>query len=184
MLHFLDDIVKDLDIGTGFGAMRVAVVVYGEKAAVEISLADTDNLRDLRAAIAGMNYLPNEGANTSSGILLMIHHFEEHDHSYFATKTAVLITGGKSTIDGEATVPSATEAKNKGITVFAIGVTDMIDQQELQLISSDPQLLGVNFFISATFEALEFIVSSVRTHIKGGKLYNIWQPDLCVCTLR
>ena len=48
MLHFLDrHCQRGLDVRAGFGAMRVAVVVYGNKAAVEISLADIGNLRDI-----------------------------------------------------------------------------------------------------------------------------------------
>ena len=170
MISFLDGLIEDLDIGSRFGAMRVGVVVYGNNAVVEISLADIDNLPALRAAIDRINYLPNEGTNTSGGILLMMQQFEEHDRSYFAAKIAVLITDGKSTIDSVDTVASATEAKNRGITVFAIGVTNMVDEEELQLISSDPQLPDVNFFIRPTFEGLESIVSSVGSHIKGGKL--------------
>ena len=170
IIRFLDGIVEDLDIGSGFNAMRVGVVVYGNNAVVEISLADVGNLPDLRAAISGINYLPKEGTNTSGGLLLMMQHFEEHDRSYIATKIAVLITGGKSTIDSVNTVASAIEAKNRGIAVFAIGVTDMVDEKELQLISSNPQFSDVNFFTRPTFESLESIVSSVGSHIKGGKL--------------
>ena len=67
-----DGIVKNLYVGTEFSATRVGVVVYGNKAAVEIALTDIDNLPALRIAIAKIDYLPNQGTNTSGGILLMM----------------------------------------------------------------------------------------------------------------
>ena len=171
MLRFLDGIVKDLDVGTGFGFTRVGVVVYADKAAVEISLSDIDNTPDLRVAISDIDYLPNGGRNISGGILLMMQQFQEHNQPYFATEIAVLITDGQSTIDSEDTIASGIEAKNKGITVFVIGITGNVDYEEIRQISSDPQLLGVNFFISPTFEALEHILDSVRVEFKPGKWY-------------
>ena len=169
MLRFLGGIADDLDVGTAFDSSRVGVVVYGNTATVKISLADIENTPDLRLAIASIDYSPNERSNTSAGILLMMQQFQQQNHGYFAAKIAVLITDGKSTSDSKDTVASAMEAKNKGITVFAIGVTDNIDQEELRQISSDPQILGVNFFLSPNFEALDFMLPSVEAQIKRGK---------------
>ena len=171
MLRFLDGIAKELDVGTGFGSTRVGVVVYGNKALVEISLTDIDNMPDLHAAIAGIDYLPNEGSNTSDGILLMMQQFQKHNRGYFAREIAVLLAHGLSTIDSEDTIASAVLAKNKGITIFAIGVTDNIHHEELRQISSDPQLIGVNFFISPTFDGLDYILANVEAQMKLGKLY-------------
>ena len=93
----------------------------------------------------------------------------------------MLITDEKSTIDSEDIVASATEAKTRGITVFATGVTDMVDQEELQLMSSDPQLLDVTFFISPRFEALEYILASVGAHLKQGKNTHDTAIELSIC---
>ena len=169
MLRFLDGIVRDLDVGTGHVSNRVGVVVYGNTAVVEIPLAEIDNMPDLRVAIAEIDYFPNEGSNTSGGILLMMQEFQEHGRRYFTTEVGVLITDGTWTSDSENNVASAIEAKIEGITVFAIGVTDNVDQEELRQMSSGRQLLGVNFFISPTFAALEYILKSVRVQIKQGK---------------
>ena len=171
MLRFLDGIAKDLDVGTGFDSSRVGVVVYGNTATVKISLADIENTPDLRVAVASIGYSPNERSNASAGILLMMQQFQQQNHANFAAKIAVLVTDGNLNSDSKDTVASAMEAKNKGITVFAIGVTNNIDQEELQQISSAPQLLGVNFFISPKFEALEYILPSVGAQIKRGKWY-------------
>jgi hypothetical protein len=50
----------------------------------------------------------------------------------------IVITDGVSTFDSERTIPSADAARNNGILMFAIGITDQIDLTELQGIANDP----------------------------------------------
>ncbi len=52
--------------------------------------------------------------------------------------------------------------------MFAIGVTDKLDEDELQAISSEPQKINQNYFVSPSFEALIDIEAIVTSAICPG----------------
>ncbi len=163
MLDFMDGLVFDLTMGAD--ATRVGVVVYGNQAYVEIKLGEYDSKSDLRDAISEIDYDPNKGTNTSGGILLMREEFHDHQVTSSVTKIAVIITDGKSTRDADDTVPNAEAARDEGIKIVVIGVTESIDEDELRLMSSEPQIVDQNYFASPTFEALDEVMASVTAQI-------------------
>ena len=158
----MDGLIEALDVG--FDATRVGVVVYGNRPYLEVSLIEFGNESELRAKVAEIPYDPNKGTNTAGGITLMMEEFEDHPRTD-VTRIAVIITDGKSTINDENTIPNAEEARDEGITVFAIGVTESAEESELRGMSSEPQELDRNYFISPTFDALADIQGTVTSQI-------------------
>ena len=71
----------------------------------------------------------------------------------------IVITDGVSTRDPALTIPSANAARANGILMFAIGITDQTNQNELNGIANDPD---ENFVFEADdFNALNSIRDSV-----------------------
>merc|ERR1711894_721260 len=73
----------------------------------------------------------------------------------------ILITDGVSNIDVPSTTREALVAKNKGITVYSIGVTNGVDEEELKAVSTNPQQLGANYFMAADFDTLRDVADTL-----------------------
>jgi len=67
------------------------------------------------------------------------------------------------TIDAELTVPEAISARNDGIRIFSVGITDNVNEQELREMSSLPQIEGLNFWRSSDFTMLNDIIDTLVT---------------------
>ena len=159
---FVGGLVDELVIGPE--DTRVGVVVYGNLAYLRIGLTQYDNQQDLKDAVSKLVYDPKKGTNTSGGIQVMREEFA-NNHREGATQISIIITDGKATRDIDSTIPNAEAARADGIIIFAIGITDSINEDELQSLSSEPQVLGENFFVSPTFDALSNIEDVVTTEV-------------------
>ena len=84
-----------------------------------------------------MQYL---GGNTATGAALTFakdHLFNKRNgHRKNAKKVAIVITDGESLQD-DPTVP-AKELRRSGVEIFAIGVGDKVNQEELRTIATNP----------------------------------------------
>ena len=59
------------------------------------------------------------------------------------------------------TVTEANALKDTGVKMIAVGITDLIDKELLQIMSSPPQLEGRNFFTATDFTSLVDIQTQV-----------------------
>merc|ERR1711893_403018 len=76
----------------------------------------------------------------------------------------VVLTDGVSNIEQDRTIPEALAAKNRGITVFSVGITNSVDEAEIRGISTNPQLLDSNYYLTADFRSLSGITDTlIRT---------------------
>ena len=73
---------------------------------------------------------------------------------------AIIITDGKPTRDYNLTFPYA-ELLQQRAKVFVVGVTDQVDADILQKLSSQPRELDKNYFESASFDQLRNIVGTL-----------------------
>ena len=162
MLNFMANLIEDLEIGPD--ATRIGMVVYGNRAYVTVGLDQYDTRDSLRQAILAIEYDPNKRTNIADAITLMTQEFEENPRPG-ATQIGVVISDGISTINNDRTVSEAAAAREKGIVLFAIGVTDQVDESELQGISSEPQVKNRNYFVSPTFDALGEIGLALQSQI-------------------
>ena len=62
----------------------------------------------------------------------------------------------------------AQKAQDQGILMFAVGITNAIQADVLQALSSQPRRLGQNYFESATFDALDSISDTVAVQACRG----------------
>ena len=103
---------------------------------------------------------------------------------------AVVITDGKQTTTGNYTRLSVASQgiKNKGVTVYAVGIGSSPDRAELEEIASSSE----NVLTSASFRALQTIAPQLRKAVCDGtsffNLYLLVQmyciPPLCQTAIR
>ena len=109
-------------------------------------------------------------------------------YSEMLTFSLISPTDGASTVNMGQTVPTAEEARRRGIQMFSVGITDKINENELRGISSPPQRLHENYFLSTDFrnlgEILEAVVSATCTSTGGsGRTWGTWWRHGNVCRI-
>lgn len=143
---------------------RVGVVMYSKLAKSKFYLNTYQYKDDVINAILRLEREYMGGTtNTSGGLRTM--HFEQFttfngDRSYIKN-LAIVITDGESNEEEYRTIADAESARADGITIFSIGVTDAVNAREVKELSSRPQIRDDNYWLSADFDVLERIASTV-----------------------
>ncbi|KAL3865536.1 hypothetical protein ACJMK2_042912 [Sinanodonta woodiana] len=145
--EFMKNIVRTFDIDSRY--TRVAVIKYNDYPNIEFKLNNHTNLNDLLAAIDGINYTIG-GTNTADAIQLMRSEGFDRERPA-APDIGIVITDGLSKYP-TLTKAQADLAKNEGITLFAIGIGNETQQEELKNIASGDRVYQVE-----GFDALETI---------------------------
>ena len=76
---------------------------------------------------------------------------------------AIVITDGESTVDQNMTMREADLAKDEGVAIFVVGVTDRINEDELRGIASDPD--STHYFNSTSIRQLDNIVQELTAYV-------------------
>jgi Mg-chelatase subunit ChlD len=157
---FMIKIVKQLRIGPN--NYQVGVVRFSTSAEHYFYLNQHSDVETLVESIKKMPYIGGH-TNTSGGLRLMKdEQFQaKHGDRPGARNIGIVITDGKSTYDANRTIPDANAAKQQGVQLYSIGVTNAIDEEELKDISSDPKMLDQNYFISPNFTALSGFIDQI-----------------------
>ena len=140
--NFLIQVVDRLDIGED--KTRVGLVKFSNRGNVEFRLDEFYNKDALNVRINDMKF-SGGNTNTSGGIITLLQQVfvEEAGDRKDVADTIIVLTDGKSTKDVDKTVPYATMAKDRNIRILVIGITEQIDEQELEDIASDPADMGM-----------------------------------------
>ena len=114
-----------------------------------------DTRYQVKEAIRNIDVIGSE-TNTSGAIHLMRHEqfTRRNGDRKSAENVAIIITDGESNIDRNATIPEAKKARRDDITIYSIGITDSINEDEVKHMSSQPQKKDKNYFLSTDFESL------------------------------
>uniref|UniRef100_A0A8C4Q5F0 VWFA domain-containing protein n=1 Tax=Eptatretus burgeri TaxID=7764 RepID=A0A8C4Q5F0_EPTBU len=132
--QWLVNISSSFDIGPEY--TLVSVIQYSDAPQLEISLAAHKSSERLIAAISDILYM---GGNTQTGRSIQFVTKQVFPVSPRASavlvRTVVVVTDGKS--QDNVTV-AALEAREKGITLFAIGVGNEVEEAELKEIANKP----------------------------------------------
>lgn len=156
----MDNIVLRLNIGET--ATRVGLVRYANVGDSIFYLDTSYELNAIRSEILNLVYVDGN-TNTSGGIRVM--HFDQflqnRGDRANVQNIAIIITDGVSTWDKDRTIPDAVDARNDGIRIFSVGITDAVDENELRLMSSSPQIEGQNYWRSSDFSQLDNIVAEI-----------------------
>ena len=160
LLQFVADVVARLTIG--FSATRVGVVKFSDIGENIFFLDTYGDVNSMRNAILGTSYV-GSNTHTVSGIREM--HYTQftsgNGDRANVQNFAIIITDGVSTINKENTIPEARSARDDGIRVLSVGITNNVDVNELREMSSEPQQEGVTFWRSADFNQLNSIIDSL-----------------------
>ena len=160
LLNFVVSIVDELEIGPT--ATRVGLVLFSDIGEMIFPLDAYSEKSDLIEAILETKYVGGN-TNTSGGLLIMQNEAfttAMGDRANYAN-VAIVITDGYSTYDNASTIPNAIAAREKGIEIMTVGITDDINLNEVQMMSSAPQLENINYFLSRNFEDLPVVVDTL-----------------------
>ena len=160
VLNFVNRVINELNIGEF--ATRVAVTRFANIGESMFYLNTDYNKQSIQNRVVNIGYVDGN-TNTSGGIRDM--HFNQftavNGDRPNVQNVAIIITDGVSTWDKDRTIPDAIDARNDGIKIISVGITNAIDENELRQMSSMPQEEGKNYFRSAGFNELDTIVDSI-----------------------
>ena len=131
---FVRDIVNEFMIGPA--STQVAVVRYSSMATTPIDLASIPTKIPLLDAISGLSTTTGGTTNTAAGIQTATQILGASSRPT-ARKVMFVLTDGRSNDEG-ATSLRAAEARMAGIEVYAFGITNNVNLDELNSIASDP----------------------------------------------
>ena len=159
-LNFVIQIVQNLEIGSD--ANRIGLVTFGNRGYNEFFLNSHNNVADVIAAI-NMTRHRDENTNTSGGLKVA------REQQFLSVRgdrpdvqnVVILITDGKSTFDNTSTIPQAQMLRDDGAKIIAVGVTEAINETEVRMISSLPQELDSNYFLSEDFTEFNIILDAI-----------------------
>ena len=139
-------------------------MVFSDRGTLLFGLDEFSNGNDLANAFLGITY-PGANTNTSGGLWVarsQLFNARRGDRPE-VPNLLIVITDGKSTFDSDRTLPTAEDIRQDGVQMVSIGITNSIDETELQGLSSPPQILGQNYFTSPDFQQLENIIEGLLT---------------------
>ena len=135
ILGFIQDVARRFPISRT--AVQIAVVKYSNNANVEWNLNTYNNVNDLVNAMGAISYIGGttntaDGLEDMNDIIFQTHNGDRSN----APNVAIVITDGQANERERDTIPEATRAKNRGIRIIAVGVTNAVDLTELRGIAS------------------------------------------------
>ncbi|XP_022079977.1 uncharacterized protein LOC110973441 [Acanthaster planci] len=158
---FVSNVSESFQIGAD--QTRVAVIQYSSSVKVEFHLNTYADKTFLQEAIRNITYIGGGTAtvsalNVTESQAFLVENGARPDLNSI-TRAAVVITDGRSQGPAAVAVP-ADRAREKGITIFAIGVTDNVNVEELNAIANKPNDTYV--FHVSNFDAIDNIVASLE----------------------
>lgn len=150
--QFVSDFVEGFSYGDN--GIRVGVVTFASDASNRFFLNTYATRNEVVAAILALPYTEG-GTHTDEALrAAQTEQFTAvNGDRPDAPNILIVLTDGLSNGDSDAVV-QAEQTRAAGIRIYAIGVGDGVNEDELRLMSSEPQQLGVNYFLSSDFAEL------------------------------
>ncbi|KAK6191983.1 hypothetical protein SNE40_003541 [Patella caerulea] len=150
-IAFVNSFISPYEIGPN--KVRVAVETYADRVYKEDVIQFNDFLTSetLQEEISGLKWHHGSRTETGLGIAFMRDNIMPKARSGLP-KICIVITDGKSQ-DSAKTSAEAKTARDNGIEMFAIGVSESVNKTELQSIAGDPDRV----IIVNTYSELEAI---------------------------
>jgi uncharacterized protein YegL len=179
VLGFMQEVVSTFTIGSD--AVRIGAILYSEFAEVRFYLDEHFDAQSVNEAIGNFPYL-DSFTNTADGLELMNNVFvSDRGDRENVQNIAILITDGQANMRIGEEFGVATSAKERGISILSIGVTESVDLDELRAIaSSDDQVVEVEDF-SKLRNKVEQVME--RSCVRVGKyvFYPLRRDQDCPC---
>ena len=165
LVEFVIEIVNILNIR--WDQVRIGAVKFSSNAESVFHLNQYSHKDSLTRALRRMRYMGGH-TNTSGGIRVMNDvefTYSNGDRSNIKN-IAIVITDGVSTRDVDQTIPEAIRARNRGIQIYSVGITQNINEKELKEMSSMPQRENNNYFKAADFRSLQKVALAIVDNSK------------------
>ena len=164
-LEFLADLVGAFTVAPD--ATRVGAIVFSEDVRLVFPLDRYPNAAEVQNAILGIPYM-GQTTNTPEALI-------QTRNQCFNPATgdrpdvinlAIIVTDGLPFPSSrrDPAIAEAAALRNTGVTMIAIGITSVIDEDFLKEMSSPPQVENQNYFAATSFDALQSIR---RTVVEG-----------------
>ena len=161
-LNFLAYLVGAFSIGSD--ATRVGAIVFSERVRLAFTLDRYTSVDEVQQAIRNLAYM-GQTTNTPEALIqtrLQCFHQATGDRPDVAN-LAIIVSDGLP-FPGNRRAPAIREAaalRDSGVTMIAVGVTDVIDKDFLKEMSSPPQVEDQNYFTAPDFASLSNVASTV-----------------------
>lgn len=167
MIGFVQDII-DRWLVVGDQGVNVAVIAFDQGAVVEITLDDYDDIDSLRDRLQTLQPFSGTSSNPDPLRLAREHVFNGlNGDRTDVPNVAVLLSDGNATSNVQATLAEAEALRDVGVQVYGIGIGggSAIDESILKGVSSPPQEINLNYWLSLDFESLAGLVYSLDYNI-------------------
>lgn len=179
-LTFISEFVADFNLGTS--ATQFGLVRFSYQADNIFYLNEFYDTASMQAAILNMDYI---GSYTNTSGALRAATYEQFVYSRGdrsnAQNIVIVITDGIPNLDVDLTIDDAETLRALGTTVFVLGITDAIDENMLQQMSSQPQILNQNYFTVADFTALGSVEVAIQDAACDGSPVITYSSDDQYC---
>ncbi|XP_052797297.1 collagen alpha-4(VI) chain-like [Mya arenaria] len=154
MKDFVNDVIENLDIGPS--KTRIGLITFSRYPILRIALNSYGDKTLLKAAVDNVPYV--QGATETDAAIELLVHVGFAASRSDVPNIAIVVTDGHS-INHNQTVDAANDAKQRGITMFAIGIGTYINPDELEAIASVP--VDRYMYVVSNFNALTRSVAGI-----------------------
>ena len=160
LLNFVVNVISELRISED--DTRVGIVKFSDIGEKIFYLNTYYNKEDMIDAVRRISYV-GSNTNTVGGLRKMKYNQFQRDNGDRddVADVAVVITDGFSTINSQQTIPEAADAQRSEIRMYAIGITNKTNLEEVKMLSSDPRQEGTDYWRSKDFTTLDDILSNL-----------------------
>lgn len=164
-LRFVEDFIEPLDINDG--KVRLGIIRYSDKISSPVHMNSYQSKQDLINMIRRIRYDPGE-SNMAGGFRALTKDMfrERNGDRRSVPDAAVLVTGGRSTVNPTWLGRSAQAARKRGISLYGVAV-GMPDTLEVDSIVSSP--IEKHRYSVRDFDSFNQILDDVRLAIFSGK---------------
>ena len=164
-LQFITRVTEYFKIGYPYGT-RVALIRYHATATIMFSFNTYVKKQDVLKAIGEIPYEPGGSTRTDLALLEAQRNlFGNPDNGVRAIefgvpRVLVLLTDGRATSGTASVIEPSTMLRRDGVNIFVIGIGKNINENELNIIASDPDADHV--VSSGSFTEVNAMVQNIR----------------------
>jgi len=166
--NFLQLVIGRLSIS--LTRTRVAIAMFSSGTSLVINLDQSDSQQKLIDTVRNLNYL--DGAtNTPDGLKLVREQiFNSPGDRPGVQNVVIVVTDGVPTRPTPETAVAATTTEanlllQSGVIMFSIGIGQNVDASVLQILSSEPKQVNVNYFTSPDFNSLDKVLDGILEEV-------------------
>jgi von Willebrand factor type A domain len=157
ILGFAAQVINSFPISRNL--TQVGVVQFSDRMLVPVRLNQYANALDLVNAVTSLDIIGGEtniAAALDAGRNMLT---DPNQARRGVPKIAILITDGAANREADRTLLSANQTKSAGIEIFTVGITTLVDVNQLRAIASPP--VDSHFFYVSNYNQISTVLSSL-----------------------